>query len=773
MNVVRWLHFSDVHFDAHMATNSYDIRKTIDPLLQTIADWRTQRGFRPDLVFFTGDIANRGTDEDFAVAGEFFEHLFEAAEISPSRVWLAPGNHDVHRPTGRALLRTLAGAEESDDWFFADPIARASHLRKFAAYIRFLDSSFAGRPLASGDAVHEPAVVMVRDVRVGVLPLNTAWFCQDDADQGKLWVGTRLVRSRIEALRRLQPDVVFSLMHHPYAYLHEEDTSKAWIRDGSNIVLRGHLHAVEVDTLVTTTGNVLEIAAGAIYQGGRWPCRAFFAELDMDQLQVSLYPITYVDKPSARSWVLDTSVFPDRELQGYRGDFRLIIPSSATVATAAGEFPHRIWTAVNTATWLTEIVDWFSSSYPQRPEKTMEDLLSHVFAVLTNAKGQSNLAENVTNLGTALRPHMPTSLPPERAHHETILQLLELGLHRNLSHLFMLPRMQLRALLDVPAYSRLLRATRHLGSGEYRDAIDEALQVGAGCCVALYVMAQSDRKLDLNYESESKLDELGKLLDRIQNPHMAPYPCTASRRLQCLCNRDLLRAEYLRARAVVARRIGDSGAAERLFEDATIIAELATKAMSSDDPSEATTSATLTTDYDETPHRVLADVNYSHGYYWYDRGEFAKASELFRKSIAELERAGEEWDPPYTRLAIIQLIMHETQSATTLMLKAHNICRRTSPRTNREAPLSESLCAVGLKVLEAIRGIQLTSMLMDPLRDLERALVIDPPLAMGPLSCHANDARLLMQYSPETTREVVAVFVRRLEEAQAERGTLT
>lgn len=773
MSVIRWLHLSDFHFDAYMAADRYDVRKTINPLLQTIEYRRAEQGFQPDLIFVTGDIGSRGRYEDYAIADEFFSQLFKASGTGPDQTWLAPGNHDVHRPTGRSLLRTLGGAQEADEWFFADQAARANHLRKFTAYMRFLNMTFPGRSLVIGDAVHEPAVVTIKRARIGILPLNTAWFSQDDNDQGKLWIGTRLVRERLEVLRSQRPHLVFSLMHHPYSYLHEEDTSKAWIRDGSDIVLRGHLHTVEVETMVGTAGNALEIAAGAGYQGSRWPCRAFFAELDLDQLHVRLHPVTYVDKPAARTWVVDSTVFPDRERQGYSGDFRLAGPPSPSASIEASGFPHRDWTAVNTARWLTAIVDWFPKAYREQPDECMEMLLNHVFDVLLVAKGQPDLAESVTNLGTALRPHLPASLPPERAHHETVLQLLELGLHRNLSHLFMLPQVQLRALLDVPAYTRLLRATRHLGSGEYREAMDEASKVGAGCCVALYVMAQSDRKLDLNYESESKLEELSRLLDRIQNPHMPPYPCTASRRFRCLCNRDLLRAEFLRARAVVARRIGDAPAAERLFEDATVLAELATKNISADDPHEVTTSATLTTSYDETPYRVLADVSYSHGYYWYERGQFEKAAALFRRSIAALQRADEEWDSPYTRLAIVELIAGSPREATALMLKAHNICRRTSPRTNREAPVSEALCALGLKVLEAIRGTRITSALVDPIADLEWALGIDPPLAMGPLSCHANDARLLMSHSPPSTHDLVSAFIQRLESAKAERGRLT
>jgi hypothetical protein len=574
-------------------------------------------------------------------------------------------------------------------------------------------------------------------------------------------------------LRIAGAEFIVGLFHHPLSDLHENDTAGAWIRNQCDFFLRGHLHSASVEAVVSDDGAVIEIAAGASYQGSSWPCRAFYGALDARQRLITLDPIRYIDSAATTTWTLDVEAFPGRATTGYTATYQLPRPILVAGDQTADSFPHTDWTAVNRSDWLPSIADWFLSNYAKSPNATMADLLAHVSAILDNSKSQHNLHARVANLGKVLVPLVPAddvSDPAQLAHHSTVLQLLAFGINRDLSHLFMLPRIDLAAILDIPDYSRLLLATRFLGAGEYGRAGAVASAIGPGCCVALYVMAQCERKMELNYEAQSKFEALERLVHTIDDSSQQPYPCSASRHAHCLCNRDLLRASIERASGVVARRLGNRKLAERHFSRATAAARHAVKALSADQ-SAGEHDATLISDYDRSPYEVLSDVHYSHGYYWYDQGSLGKASTLFKLSIGALAKSEspDAWDSPYTRLAIVYFTQGNLDLATSYALRARNICKSTPGRTNREGPLSLALNTLTLRAVEAKTGRTLIATDHDVLLELQSALAQTPPLALGPLSCHAKDAAILLGKSePSEFTDLARSFIDRLEAAQRE-----
>lgn len=769
MSKLRWLHLSDFHFDAAMRTDSYDAGAVLRPLTRWIAERRSVEG-PVDLLLITGDIGNKAQPGDYDIALRFLQEIREVAGVAQRDVWVVPGNHDVDRSRGRALLRTLTTEEESSTWFFAAPSSRESHLGKFLQFRQFMADYLPDRRFADGDVVHEPDIFATDGLKLGILPLNSAWFSNDDDDRGKLWIGGRLVRERAETLRGIGAEVILGLAHHPLADLHESDTAGAWIKNECDIFLRGHLHSAEVEAIASEAGSLLEIAAGATYQGSFWPCRAFMGSLDWQHKTVSVEPIRYVGNPAANTWVLDVEAFPGRAHQGYIGVFDLRSSSGVARVGSRKQFPHSDWTAVNRVNWLSAIVDWFSANYSVEPQPTMAKLLAHVAQILEYSASQPNLGSALENLGKALIPLAERAdTDPEVAYHVTILRLLAFGLNRDLSHLFMLPIVDLDAMLEVPDYSRLLLATRQLGAGRFDVASKLALEV-SGCCVALYVMAQCDRKAELNHEADSKFVSLQRLIDLIDEPRRHAYPCTASRDLRCMCNRDLLRASVGRARGVVARRLGDIETAKRYFDLATSAAMRALESISDQRSAEIGRSE-LAFSYDRSPFEVLADVNYSHGYFWYEQREFDRAAALFLESIKALGSGGSEdsWDSPYTRLGIVYLVQDDLVNATSSAIRARNICKATPAGSNREAPLSLALNTLTLRVIEAKAGSQLLAREANALLELNAALGLDPPLALGPLSCHRKDANLIRtKCDSADISGLVEEFVLKLEEAERE-----
>ena len=59
-------------------------------------------GERPDLVCFTGDLADWGLASEYAKATELVDELVRVLGIEWSQIYVVPGNHDVQRYVSRA-----------------------------------------------------------------------------------------------------------------------------------------------------------------------------------------------------------------------------------------------------------------------------------------------------------------------------------------------------------------------------------------------------------------------------------------------------------------------------------------------------------------------------------------------------------------------------------------------------------------------------------------------------------------------------------------------
>jgi tetratricopeptide (TPR) repeat protein/predicted phosphodiesterase len=302
---VTWLHVSDFHI---RAGDPYDRDVVLRALVASVKDLR-ERGRAPDLVFATGDVAYSGKTPEYEPATKFFDDLLVAAGLKRRRLFVIPGNHDVDRGLGVGLARTLGAREEADAYF--GPLVPKTHLTlKQGAFLRWYNSYFDGIRALPEDSTCGPVeLVKVRGLKLGVLPLNSGLFCQDDDDHEKLWIGRRCLDAALERLRAMGAHLNIALVHHPLDWLHslERSNIKAALHSSVDIVLRGHLHETEVEYITSVSGGALHCAAGAAYQTRKWPNRAAYCTLEGGRLTV--FPIRYEDQPR-EVWTVDPSLFP-------------------------------------------------------------------------------------------------------------------------------------------------------------------------------------------------------------------------------------------------------------------------------------------------------------------------------------------------------------------------------------------------------------------------------------------------------------------------------
>jgi predicted MPP superfamily phosphohydrolase len=311
---VRFLHLSDVHLQTKRV-KSYDQDRVLRGLVEFLG--RDRATFPLDLLFVTGDLAQSGKADEYELVADLVRELLRVTSVPPERVFVVPGNHDVDRGVGRWLLRTLKADDESTE-FFEEESSRVFHAQKFEAYGKALRGLLgAARPL--GLEVGEKAVEMVevRGTKVAVASFNSAWFCQGDDDQGKLWLGEANVDRAAQRVREEDADFAVALLHHPFDYLHEHERESVerYLERAFDLVLRGHLHQNKARTSLSARGGFVEVAAPAANQGSQWPNGCFLGEIRPRGRTVRLRPYAYAS--GADPWVLDPKMFPDDEADGH------------------------------------------------------------------------------------------------------------------------------------------------------------------------------------------------------------------------------------------------------------------------------------------------------------------------------------------------------------------------------------------------------------------------------------------------------------------------
>ena len=94
--MIHYLHLSDLHLTGGKTgdpVKSFNQDMVTKSMLDAIRDLDHQ----PDFIIITGDLAQKGSADEYAVAEIFCNELLEAAGLKKDRLFIIPGNHDVDR----------------------------------------------------------------------------------------------------------------------------------------------------------------------------------------------------------------------------------------------------------------------------------------------------------------------------------------------------------------------------------------------------------------------------------------------------------------------------------------------------------------------------------------------------------------------------------------------------------------------------------------------------------------------------------------------------
>lgn len=270
-----WLHISDLHCESG---TKYDRELSLRSLMSLVQSLEPPFS-RLDAIFFTGDVANKGKPDEYAIAADALEALVTGTGVSQDRVFLIPGNHDVDRDAIKKLhaLNLPFSEPNSDqlDEFFEDPIVLELLDQKFSAFRECLPAGY-----SQWTGGRDPALVRIVPcgsgadlVRIGLIGLNSARLVsRDENDRGKLVVGRTVLGRALDKIKEgREPDAVFVLVHHPLDWLHPHDSKslRDLLLDEAHFVLFGHMHQTEfteIQRMAPGKRKTLFMRAGVLYE---------------------------------------------------------------------------------------------------------------------------------------------------------------------------------------------------------------------------------------------------------------------------------------------------------------------------------------------------------------------------------------------------------------------------------------------------------------------------------------------------------------------------
>lgn len=344
MSILTWLHISDLH----LGEKTHDWEAVREALLTDIKEHQDPatakdppcagRVLKPDLIFITGDLTDKGKRHEYDLIRALLKQLWEITDLSESCTFMIPGNHDVNRSAvnGNSTYKTMR-KKFSDHSLDDDRLAqelnnfwpqRGMFFKKHKAFTTVTrDLSGVGRPVT-----YFAKLVNLRDLPpIEVIGVNSAWMSDQDHEDTRrqLILGFPQIDEIRDMLQLKVRPIRIALLHHPFDALHPSDTSVRQLKELCPIILFGHLHRQRPFHGEEPGCEYVMIPAGAVYQKSRFAMHAYnYVQLDVDTGNVTVFLRRATAGPRPR-YIRDNQTFPEGAPDGhFRWTIKRLTPTA-------------------------------------------------------------------------------------------------------------------------------------------------------------------------------------------------------------------------------------------------------------------------------------------------------------------------------------------------------------------------------------------------------------------------------------------------------------
>ncbi len=337
---IRWLHLSDFH----IGMDDYFQRKLFDEILKHV-EQRISEGFGLDLVFITGDIADKGKSDQYdTFVSEFLSPLHKLMGADAhKKIFIVPGNHDVIVDAYKYFSRDEIYGKGSH---FFDPTCdglkeRCQVLPRFETYAQ--QSLLTPTSWLDTDLGAYVAIIEIRSVKLGIVGINTAWVSKGTkkgelGDRHCLSPGIHILEDSLKKLGGCNIKIVIG--HHPIDWFHDLHVNdiKVILGEHQALYLHGHLHRVRV-TPEADGQRFLCVQSGAAFQSRpedetEWVNGILWAELDVQLAALRLQPREWRE----REWRVSRDLPNNRQLPDQNW-WQFPLPCGADNTTSVAAVP--------------------------------------------------------------------------------------------------------------------------------------------------------------------------------------------------------------------------------------------------------------------------------------------------------------------------------------------------------------------------------------------------------------------------------------------------
>lgn len=340
------LNISDLHFSTDAKS-----RKTFDLVFKSFVKMLNQfindhKAFTPNCLAIIGDIANRGTNEEYQGVKSYVELLISSIEHRPE-IFVVPGNHDKHIPDSfkKEHSRYVSQLMEAFDFCAKNKkpininsleIAKCSisqyqklYFGPYSDFVKEYNERLIPPFLDNKNYNNITGIRLLDSLRLCVVLLNTEWnYMAKENIIRKLSVGDSIIQQiekQVETYRE-HGYFVITLMHRSPYYLewkeiYDSDLKKSAfdrIVNMSDLIICGHEHNRQLkrpDFLLNTTQLFQN---GSIYaepnmesRDDRFHYSASLLYIDPNKRLVSTIRFNYDTDSSDYKW--KTPILKERE----------------------------------------------------------------------------------------------------------------------------------------------------------------------------------------------------------------------------------------------------------------------------------------------------------------------------------------------------------------------------------------------------------------------------------------------------------------------------
>lgn len=275
------LHLSDLHFGTtEQATLWYS---------QLADDLRELGCPKLDAVILSGDIANLSAPEEYAAARAFLSRLMEELRLSPARLVIVPGNHDLSWPLARKAYdlhrrSDYRGALREGLYIDRGEIIEVrdedAYRRRFEEFSRFYEG-IKGSPYPL-EYTQQAAFQHFPEQRLLVLGLNSAWQLDHHFKlRAAIHSGALSdALSRIRVTPEYAGCLKIAVFHHPASgdgddRIRDAGFLEQLAKAGFRVALHGHIHKARNELFrhdMNTGGRRIDLVCAGTFgaPAGEW-----------------------------------------------------------------------------------------------------------------------------------------------------------------------------------------------------------------------------------------------------------------------------------------------------------------------------------------------------------------------------------------------------------------------------------------------------------------------------------------------------------------------